>query len=275
MRALPWFVSVLLLAGLARAARHQRRAACAPPPMPACRLPAGKGGAVRRAAAMPGAAERAHGLLLGLLHDGGPRGNAHALATGADARAQANALADDWHIHTAGEARGTLAWLLEEGHRALYPQVCRILFKVPRAAREREIVRLDQLFDPVRLALCVDNLERALPGLRAARFIASGQDLARGVLAWDMSRAIHLARMAHDCGMQTDAQAWAVIERAAAQAFAHYASWEQVVAGYLLGRAMWAGPDAGFARHMAFARACIDDPAGPWRASPYPRRVPV
>ncbi|WP_420992788.1 DUF1266 domain-containing protein [Cupriavidus sp. 30B13] len=223
---------------------------------------------------MPGAGEREQGLLLGLLHDGCPHGHARALATGTDPRAQANALADAWHIHTAGEARGMLAWLLEEGHRALYPQVCRILFAVPRAAREREIVRLDQVFDPVRLALCVDNLERALPGLRESRFIVSGQDLARGVLAWDMSRAIHVARMAYDCGMQTDAQAWAVIERAAAQVFAQYASWEQVVASYLLGRAMWAGPDAGFSRHVAFARACIDDAASPWQASSYPGQEP-
>ncbi|MGO4330467.1 DUF1266 domain-containing protein [Cupriavidus sp. 2TAF22] len=246
-----------------------------PLPAPACR-PAGRGkprGGIAGGGPMQAHGERACGLLLGLLHDGRFDGDVRGLGTGAEPRAQAHALADGWHIHTPGEARGTLAWLLEEGHRALYPQVCRILFTAPRAAREREIVLLDQFFDPVRLARCIDNLERALPGLRADGFVASGEDLARGVLAWDMSRAVHVARMAYDCGMQSEVQAWAVIERAAAQVFAQFASWEHVMHSYLLGRAMWGGPDGGLTHHMSFARACIDDPASPWRATPYPGRI--
>ncbi len=275
MRSLPWLVAaslLLLLAGAAGRGRKRRALKALPPPGPGHRPnpragERGHGMPADGAAPAGGACTRS--LLVGLLHDQCLSLKVDALASGADPRRQAEALASAWHIHTAGEARGTLAWLLEEGHRALYPQVCRILFAVPRAERERQIVLLDDVFDPVHLALCVDNLERAMPALRASRFVASGADLARGVLAWDMGRAIHVARLAYDCGMQNEAQAWAVIERAAAMVFAHLESWEAVAGSYLLGRAMWGGPGTGLKRHLSFGQRCLDDPASPWRAVPY------
>lgn len=271
MRPLPWFVSAVLLALLADAARRRRLPPVSLPPDTRGELDlrGGTCAVVLDGSAMPTSGGRERCLLVSLLHDERFTLNARTLATGADPRTQADLLANAWHIHTAGEARGTLAWLLEEGHRALYPQVCRILFAVPRAAREREIVLLDELFDPVRLALCVDNLERAMPDLRAGRVVGSRVDLARGVLAWDMSRAIHVARAAYDCGMQTEAQAWAVIERAASQVFTQLESWEEVAVSYLLGRAMWGGPGAGLLRQLSFARLCLEDSASPWRAAPY------
>lgn len=270
MRPLPWIVSAGLLALLAVGARSRRMPQASLPDMGGrLGLRGGTCDVALASGTMPAASDRARCLLIGLLHGERFTLNAGTLATGADPCAQADVLANAWHIQTAGEARGTLAWLLEEGHRALYPQVCRLLFAVPRAAREREIVLLDELFDPVRLALCVDNLERAMPDLRASRLVGSRADLARGVLAWDMSRAIHVARTAYDCGMQTEAQAWAVIERAAAQVFAQLESWEEVAVSYLLGLAMWGGPGADLLRQLSFARLCLNDPVSPWRSTPY------
>ncbi len=274
MRSLPWFVCAGVLAVVASAACRWRKPGVPPTALP----PAAKHGpglqghvcsqAIEGKAASA-VGERTCSLLVGFLHDARPTLNVSTLATGVDPHTQAGVLAADWHIRTAGEARGTLAWLLEEGHRALYPQVCRILFSVPRTAREREIVLLNDRFDPVRLAHCIDNLERAMPDLRASRLLGSRVDLARGVLAWDMSRAIHVARAAYDCGMQTEAQAWAVIEQAASQVFAQMASWQEVAVSYLLGRAMWAGPGAGLQRQLAFVRHCLDDSDSPMRGVRY------
>jgi hypothetical protein len=69
--------------------------------------------------------------------------------------------------------------------------------------------------------------------------------------------------------MQTEAQAWAVIERAAAQVFAQLESWEEVAVSYLLGLAMWGGPGADLLRQLSFARLCLNDPVSPWRSTPY------
>lgn len=270
MRSLPWFVCAAVLAVVAGAACRRRKPGMPRTALPSAteRRPGSQGCACSQALEgkpAPATGERTRSLLVGLLHDARLTLDVSTLATGVDSRTQAGLLATDWHIHTAGEARGTLAWLLEEGHRALYPQVCRILFSVPRAAREREIVLLDDRFDPVSLARCIDNLERAMPDLRASRLLGSRVDLARGVLAWDMSRAIHVARAAYDCGMQTEAQAWAVIEQAASQVFAQMASWQEVAVSYLLGRAMWAGPGAGLQRQLTFVRHCLEDSDGPLR----------
>lgn len=278
MRSLPWFVCAAILAAVASAACRWRKPGMSPSALPSAlssaaeRGPGPQGRVSSQAPedkAAPAIGEYTRSLLVGFLHDARSTLNVSTLATGVGPRTQAAVLATDWHIHTAGEARGTLAWLLEEGHRALYPQVCRILFSVPRAAREREIVLLDDRFDPVRLARCIDNLERAMPDLRASRLLGSRVDLARGVLAWDMSRAIHVARAAYDCGMQTEAQAWAVIEQAASQVFAQMASWQEVAVSHLLGRAMWAGPGAGLQRQLAFVRHCLDDSDSPMRGVRY------
>lgn len=271
MRPLPWFACAVLLAiavNATNAARRRRTPGVQRTALPLAseQRPRSRGCAC--GPVLP-AGERTCALLVGLLHEARLNFNVRTLATGADPQKQVDVLASDWHIHTAGEARGTLAWLLEEGHRALYPQVCRILFSVPRAAREREIVLLDDRFDPVRLAHCIDNLERAMPDLRASCLLGSRVDLARGVLAWDMSRAIHVARAAYDCGMQTEAQAWAVIERAASQVFTQMTSWHEVAVSYLLGRAMWAGPGAGLQRQLTFVRHCLDDSDSPLRDARY------
>ena len=165
MRSLPWFVCAGVLAVVASAACRWRKPGVPPTALPpAAKHGPGLQGHVCSQAIEGKAAsaigERTCSLLVGFLHDARPTLNVSTLATGVDPHTQAGVLAADWHIRTAGEARGTLAWLLEEGHRALYPQVCRILFSVPRTAREREIVLLNDRFDPVRLAHCIDNLER-------------------------------------------------------------------------------------------------------------------
>jgi len=61
----------------------------------------------------------------------------------------------------------------------------------------------------------------------------------KGILGWDLSRAIYLCRSAYTCGYITEEEAWTRIMAYARMLQATFNSWEELGQNYLIGRRYW------------------------------------
>lgn len=273
MSALPWFLAVAALACAAALWLHgvaQRRSAMHTGQAFASAAEAG--------AAPPQEPTLARALLAGLIPAVQAGIYVDALPTGQPRARLAAALAEQWGVRTPGDLRATLAWLLQQGDRGTYRQVAHIATSVPRSGWPAAVRALGEDCDHEQLQAWAANLAGALPTLRHRGLVRDEADVVRGISAWDMARAIQLARLGHDTTLVATGEAWMAIEQAAAHVYGEHASWREAAVGYLLGQAMMDGPGAALDDACDVARACLDDGASPWRRHPFavrPRRAPA
>ncbi|MBB6120111.1 DUF1266 domain-containing protein [Nocardiopsis algeriensis] len=96
--------------------------------------------------------------------------------------------------------------------------------------------------------------------------------LVRTVRAYDLGRAVNLARWGVSAGHGDPETALRYVLRAGAASMRHYGSWEEMSAGFVLGRAM-AFDEGRFGPYytdsVAAHRVLTTDPLSPWRNLPW------
>jgi hypothetical protein len=86
---------------------------------------------------------------------------------------------------------------------------------------------------------------------------------AEALLAFDMSRVVHVARLCHFAGYIDDAHAWRCIRAAAEHVRGHFGDWETYSRALLEGRALVLGKaDPRFSEVVS---ALLAQPESPWR----------
>lgn len=155
----------------------------------------------------------------------------------ADARfvgASALRLSLDWDVTDYESAVKTLVWLETRGHRATLMADLDAPEKIASRARAK---------------LVKENRE----ALEATSF-----------LAWDLCRAISVARLSYAAGYLTDEETWDHL-LAVGEALARtYPSWERLGEDYILGCRYFA-PDEKDSAHVAMTRWLMTSYASPWR----------
>jgi Protein of unknown function (DUF1266) len=213
-------------------------------------------------------AERLTALSVGLINAEQLTATTDSLTTGIDAQRLSEGLAENWQITSQTSARQTIEWLLNAGHRALYPDALSILQSHEPA--DWQAVAASRSDQPEQLLSFIENLAETRKSLQDEGFLSSDKDLARGILAWDMARAITLARAAYDLRYMSESEAWTVIRHAAGAVFQEFSSWEELAKSYIIGRAMWAGESVMLDGLMTIARDCLTEGESPWKRLAWP-----
>ncbi len=173
------------------------------------------------------------------------------LETGVDKLRVKQGLAQAWGAHNAEEARAVLDWLLGEGHRIHFDEVMRLYTE-------------GETSDDDKIGEWLKNLEGALPLVRTSGLTGEAPP-PHGILAWDMGRAVNVARLAFDAGYLTRAEAWNAINDAAAHARQAFGSWRDLAASYMVGRAMWGGTGVMLDGLIVVAQGLLEDDESPWQ----------
>lgn len=107
------------------------------------------------------------------------------------------------------------------------------------------------------------------------------QPLASDIVAWDLVRAVWVARAAHTAGYISEEVAWDWLMRGLQIAQRHYANWRQLGEAYLTGAVYWQSTqDLSEALEMANSRRTDilrlwERPLSPWRRLPLHPGTPV
>ncbi|MDD9936153.1 MAG: DUF1266 domain-containing protein [Myxococcales bacterium] len=145
-------------------------------------------------------------------------------------------LADWWRIDDRDSAQDIILWLFDEGHRK-------------------------QMTDDLARVEAGDDI-----GDRHA-FVAESRRLLprHGILAWDLCRAIDVARCACRAGYLTEDETWSCIRQAAAALRGEYLSWNGLVDDFVLGHAYWNADGSQHGTHAGPALWFKTSPQSPWR----------
>jgi hypothetical protein len=128
-------------------------------------------------------------------------------------------LREGWSVNDSQELTNTLHWLWEEGHRTGCDKLCRSL---PQAGN-RSFIAANQ--DPASLyAFMSSNLEE----LKAS-----------GLVGWDLSRLVNVARWGYTAAFVDETNAWIWISHAAQELQRSYRSWKALGRDFLLGYEFW------------------------------------
>ncbi len=164
------------------------------------------------------------------------------LETNATKAKMQNVMAESWDVKSNAEAKSTLQWLLDQGHRGGFDAVLRVAGPDPsRAGNERLEEALGEGAS-LTLAEPRDNLVASYEELSRRGFIETTDDIDRGTAAWDYSRAVTVARFCHTAGYLSDDEAWHFIREAGRRSREEFSSWREFHKSYIVGRAIWNGP---------------------------------
>lgn len=186
------------------------------------------------------------------------------LRTGASVADMRDILLDAWGVSSPSQARDTLRWLLDEGHRGGFDAVLRVAGDSPGEKSPQE---LDAAYGPgssTRLAEPWGHYVATHQALRSRGFLQSPDDLSRGTAAWDWSRAVTVARFALSAELLEEADAWTFVREAGRRSRECFASWDEFLRSYVIGRALWNGmgqlDDPGIAQMIENVRSAPDSP---------------
>ncbi|WCR27483.1 DUF1266 domain-containing protein [Paenibacillus thiaminolyticus] len=135
-------------------------------------------------------------------------------------------LSSAWDVSNTEEAVHTLEWLLTEGHRAKYDQLLMAL-KAGQSFTEEEVGKSQE---------CYESAQEAM--MKKLSFAKSDFDQVNTMAAWDLDRAVNIARWSYILGYITEEQAWGYIERAADSASHIFQSWKDYFISFAFGRAI-------------------------------------
>jgi hypothetical protein len=158
-----------------------------------------------------------------------------------DARAT---LASAWSSHDRATVRRTLVWLENEGHRHRWEEMLQA-FEDGDPELEEEAFADAELRDELGVINRYGHVHR-------------------GLVAWDLCRAVALVRFAYAGEFLTEAESWQWVERFGAMIRSSFASWREMSDNYMVGREFTSGPpDTDLVR----AHLTLVDPANassPW-----------
>lgn len=189
---------------------------------------------------------------------------ADSLTTGAPVPGLRQMLREAWEVKDAPTASAQLRSLIDRGHRADLDPLREIYAAGGRDSWVPALAREGFSTDARRALTGLDSVWRMLE----QSGIATRQDLARSMVAWDIARTVAIARAAHDCGYLSATQAWEFIGEAAALVQTNYPGWREYAASFLIGRSLWGGHDT-LAQFVEMARTLLDAADSPWRRAPF------
>lgn len=164
----------------------------------------------------------AYGANLSLYRSESPR----ILAVKVDKETLKEGLSSAWDVRNREEAIQVLEWLLTEGHRPDYDQLLMAL-KADQFFTEEEIGKSQE---------CYESAQDAL--MKKLSFTKSDFDRVNTIAAWDLDRAVNIARWSYILGYISEEEAWGYIERAADAASNVFQSWKDYFISFAFGRAL-------------------------------------
>lgn len=114
---------------------------------------------------------------------------------------------------------------------------------------------------------CLVNTEEFL--VRRQLIGSKADYVKKSVLAWDLGRLVFVARCCYDCEYITASEAWTFIREAYAECSEVYNSWEELAAGYIIGRASQFGDNMMLLGLANMARDLQVDANSPWLKYPF------
>lgn len=176
-------------------------------------------------------------------------------------------LASWWDTRDSEQARARIHALLTGGHAVTFDTLIAVASEGdPDASREylEEVFAAELDKDP-ELAEFISHHPEALSRLEALGYLLTPADIARGTRAYDLGRAVTVARVAFGADYLKREEAFTLVRMAAFLAARSFASWRQFATSYLLGRALWGGvDDPSFDAMVRIADELQRNPRSPW-----------
>lgn len=175
-------------------------------------------------------------------------------------------LGEWWGINGRADALDTLDELTQGGYDELFPLVYKA-FTTPGNEQKMAILQ-NNLTDEEKLekaASQLQNLTATFDELKSCKVVENEADVARyGVVGWDAGRLNFVARACYDMGYISDEEAWKYIDKAYEMAHPRFQSWHDFAMSYVIGRAMWGGPNAHNSGMAYMAEELLTKPNSPW-----------
>lgn len=144
-------------------------------------------------------------------------------------------LQEMWDVHDRSSALDSIQGLFTTGHRTKFNALkanTQSLYKF------KEIFKFD--FDESEeIQLSDEEFEKLITWVKRANdFVPKC-----GILAWDVSRYIHLVRMCFYVGYLSDQEAWQKLNAIWPLVDGKFLSWNEYAQSFLIGRTFWAGSE--------------------------------
>jgi hypothetical protein len=170
------------------------------------------------------------------------------------AKIRAETLRRDWEVSNRTELLGVLDWLVREGHRKAFNDVCAL--DLAASARVGPSGTIEQAVGDRELLAKIHFTRRHRERVGA-----------RSLIAWDAVRVVVVSGFGYIAGLLGEDEAWSYVLPAARAIQRTYTSWEELGQHHLLGREFWAGEwNSGHARSFL---TMLHSSASPWRALPW------
>lgn len=173
----------------------------------------------------------------------------------ADAETLKEMLEEWWEVTDPKSASETVAWLLHAGqHEAADPALAEILKRGVEDISEAERCdEEDKIGDVCTIAEFVLETKEASPDI-----------LPKTVIAWDLVRAVNVARWAFLCGYMAESEMWRIAQTVADKAKETFASWEEYGSSFAVGRGVWRGDTEDYETADEVVSTLLEDEASPW-----------
>lgn len=162
-----------------------------------------------------------------------------------------------WEVTDRKSAVETISWLLNEGqHAGADPALAEIRQRGIEAITEEEKADEDnKLGDAFTIAEFVMGVNET-----------TEKELPETVLAWDLVRAVNMARWAFICGYINEDEMWEAIRATAGIAKESFSSWEEYGNSFAVGRGIWRGETDDYETADEVVGALLNKEDSPWKA---------
>ena len=162
-----------------------------------------------------------------------------------------------WEVTDRKSALETISWLLNEGqHAGADPALTEIRQRGIEAITEEEKADEDsKIGDAFTIAEFVMGVNETTEA-----------DLPETVLAWDLVRAVNMARWAFICGYINEDEMWEAIRTTAGIAKESFNSWEEYGNSFAVGRGIWRGETDDYETADEVVGAPLNKEDSPWKA---------
>lgn len=180
-------------------------------------------------------------LSLGLIYCEEIGGFANGVATGLSAN-RLDLELKKWGIGDRSSAVSTLDWLRQSGDRAFFDDILLLALKYANRRERQNAAAARYAASAPLLSARADRLAKAVARKKThPDFPIDQNSLKKGILAWDASRLVVVARFALEKGYIKEETALALIKNAYDATIARYDNWREFANGYLIGAALVSG----------------------------------
>lgn len=193
----------------------------------------------------------------------------NSLETGLNLKDAKQTILRSYDIFDSKSAIEELNYFINFGQRQYYDTVKEYCSDNSKIITEDDISIYDDEQKP-RIFRTIKNLNETIGSLCQTEFISRKTDFEKiSILAWDMGRLVHTARVCSDLGYITQEQAWEFIHYAYNSCAEEYNNWQELATGYVVGRASHFGDSMGFLGITNIAKSLLNDEGSPWIKYPF------